>query len=361
MSDREAFLRTILENPDDDLPRLVFADWLQENGDEDRADFIRIQCELAQTPKSDPRRKELESRSQAYLRLHQVQWQSDLPYWEGVRWETFERGFVASVRVDSPQAFFLHAKEIIEYAPIQHLSFHRFYAEHAKQLANVPPLKQIRSLDLEDGNRIGNLGLEALAESPYLPNLRSLKLGGNGLGPASVRALAHSKTIDKLMLLDLHRNDLFDDGAEALATSEQMKSLENLRLGYTQLTDAGVSSIANSPYLNQLWFLYLSTNFIQSEGAISIARSPYLRDLEELYLDYNQIGNEGAIALANSRMLANLEVLYLRRNGIGDKGGHALASSPYLQEIKEISLGENQFLMAYESLRNRFGGRVMLQ
>jgi len=26
MSDREAFLRTIVENPEDDVPRLVFAD-----------------------------------------------------------------------------------------------------------------------------------------------------------------------------------------------------------------------------------------------------------------------------------------------------------------------------------------------
>jgi uncharacterized protein (TIGR02996 family) len=32
MSDREALLRAILEAPDDDAPRLVYADWLQESG-----------------------------------------------------------------------------------------------------------------------------------------------------------------------------------------------------------------------------------------------------------------------------------------------------------------------------------------
>lgn len=46
MNDRPAFLRAILENPDDDAPRLVFADWLDERQDP-RGQFIRVQCALA--------------------------------------------------------------------------------------------------------------------------------------------------------------------------------------------------------------------------------------------------------------------------------------------------------------------------
>lgn len=34
-------LQDIIENPTDDVPRLVYADWLEENGAEERADFIR--------------------------------------------------------------------------------------------------------------------------------------------------------------------------------------------------------------------------------------------------------------------------------------------------------------------------------
>ncbi len=41
MTDGEALLRAILEVPDDDAPRLVYADWLQENGLGRHADFIR--------------------------------------------------------------------------------------------------------------------------------------------------------------------------------------------------------------------------------------------------------------------------------------------------------------------------------
>lgn len=47
MNDRDSFLRAILAAPDDDVPRLIFADWLDENGEPERAEFIRVQCELA--------------------------------------------------------------------------------------------------------------------------------------------------------------------------------------------------------------------------------------------------------------------------------------------------------------------------
>jgi uncharacterized protein (TIGR02996 family) len=45
-AEEEAFLRAIVENPDDDTPRLVFADWLDEH-DDPRGEFIRVQCQLA--------------------------------------------------------------------------------------------------------------------------------------------------------------------------------------------------------------------------------------------------------------------------------------------------------------------------
>lgn len=49
MLDREPFLRAIFAAPDDDLPRLVFADWLDEHGDHTWAELIRVQCELARS------------------------------------------------------------------------------------------------------------------------------------------------------------------------------------------------------------------------------------------------------------------------------------------------------------------------
>ena len=46
-TEAEAFLQRIRAYPDDDAPRLVFADWLDEQGDP-RGDFIRVQVALAQ-------------------------------------------------------------------------------------------------------------------------------------------------------------------------------------------------------------------------------------------------------------------------------------------------------------------------
>jgi uncharacterized protein (TIGR02996 family) len=42
------FLDDIRAHPADDAPRLIYADWLQDHGEEERAEFIRVQCELAQ-------------------------------------------------------------------------------------------------------------------------------------------------------------------------------------------------------------------------------------------------------------------------------------------------------------------------
>lgn len=46
MSDRDHFLAAIRSAPDEDLPRLVMADWLDENGESERAELIRLQIQL---------------------------------------------------------------------------------------------------------------------------------------------------------------------------------------------------------------------------------------------------------------------------------------------------------------------------
>lgn len=47
MTDGPALLATILSQPDDDTPRLVYADWLEEDDQPERAEFIRAQCRVA--------------------------------------------------------------------------------------------------------------------------------------------------------------------------------------------------------------------------------------------------------------------------------------------------------------------------
>ena len=50
MSDRDALLAAIRENPDDDTPRLAYADWLDEQGgtsNEAQAEYIRLEIQHA--------------------------------------------------------------------------------------------------------------------------------------------------------------------------------------------------------------------------------------------------------------------------------------------------------------------------
>lgn len=49
----DALLEDILEHPGDNTPRLVYADWLDDNGDPERAGFIRLQIRMAAGAASD--------------------------------------------------------------------------------------------------------------------------------------------------------------------------------------------------------------------------------------------------------------------------------------------------------------------
>jgi uncharacterized protein (TIGR02996 family) len=69
----EAFLAAVAAAPDDDLPRLVAADWLEESGDADRAEFIRLQCELA-LPGDPDRAERLRTREREFLNSPAAAW-----------------------------------------------------------------------------------------------------------------------------------------------------------------------------------------------------------------------------------------------------------------------------------------------
>ena len=120
-ADHVPFIKAIKSSPDDDLPRLVFADYLDENGDPDRAEFIRLQCHLAQpkflTKAGNPRMRRASAarnRCRALLNLHWREWavlpdgykSASVPSLIGGRTfnvevdgvvQVFRRGFVAEV------------------------------------------------------------------------------------------------------------------------------------------------------------------------------------------------------------------------------------------------------------------------
>src|SRR5436309_3487752 len=81
-------------NPADDAPRLVLADWLEENGDEAdraRAEFIRIQCELARSRVAG--RSDLEWRERSLWWQHVETWLG--PVYDASSGFRFHRGLAA--------------------------------------------------------------------------------------------------------------------------------------------------------------------------------------------------------------------------------------------------------------------------
>lgn len=97
MSDslERAFVADIIAHPDDDARRLIYADWLTDNGDAARGEFIRVQIELERQPLDAPGRGALEDREANLLAAHEERWLSPVPA-ELLRW-TWRRGFLATV------------------------------------------------------------------------------------------------------------------------------------------------------------------------------------------------------------------------------------------------------------------------
>jgi uncharacterized protein (TIGR02996 family) len=101
MSDEDALLSAIIANPDEDTPRLVYADWLDENGQPERAEFIRVQIELESVELGSPEHLALRRRQAIILSKHRDQWLRQLPRsLEAVRYH-FRRGFAEIGEVDS--------------------------------------------------------------------------------------------------------------------------------------------------------------------------------------------------------------------------------------------------------------------
>jgi len=89
MRDERSFLEAIAATPDDDGPRIVYADWLQQAGDP-RGELIAVQCALAAG-----RTAELAARERALLDRHEAEWLAHAGLWPGEA--RFQRGFIERV------------------------------------------------------------------------------------------------------------------------------------------------------------------------------------------------------------------------------------------------------------------------
>src|SRR4051812_22083155 len=148
MTIEQAFLDDVVTHPDDDAPRLVFADWLEEHGDADRATFIRAQCRLRTLCAFDPKRYGLEAAEAELLPRHEKKWKKPLAKITA-RCE-FGRGFVEKVAL--PAAKFVSvADDLFRLAPVQKLRVLQIALGWDK-LLHCEGLARLRTLDLSYSN-----------------------------------------------------------------------------------------------------------------------------------------------------------------------------------------------------------------
>lgn len=149
MTHEEAFLQSIVENPDDDTPRLIFADWLEENGQGERAEFVRVQCELAKPCRlgysdrfhvddacasCDPlwnRERVLSASCREWANLPAL----------GSPWFIDYHG--PKIRGQPPRALFVRG--FVEQIAISTVNF----LAHGRSLVRAAPLRQVRLVDRE--------------------------------------------------------------------------------------------------------------------------------------------------------------------------------------------------------------------
>jgi uncharacterized protein (TIGR02996 family) len=387
MTTQQALLQAVCDNPEDDDVRLVYADWLDDTGDAEnqaRAEFIRLQVELARMAGPDETVEAAECRVDLELRtselLHEKNrfstWACPLRVVEGPALAmklapfapgTFVRGFM-NFAMAEPAEFLAAGESLFDISPVHGLytsvSGACMVNESAQQFLQASWLKRIRRIEVNVAGEAAEqfFTADSLSEleelslrsgglsppgtpvlSPALRRLRSLKLDGGFLRhPESVIRLAE-------LLPDAHLTHWIAichpqakaEVMQALQNLPQFRTLKSLVLAPSPyheqpLGRATIVSLSRAPCWNSLRTLRLGG--LSDEEAIALAQAPPAPNLRELHVSH-EMSIRGVTALAESPLLRSITDLDMGcGSGIGDDGAEALAKSTMLPRLFSLSL-----------------------
>ena len=382
-TDREPLLKSVLAAPDDDDVRLVFADWLEENGESDRANVIRLQCEVARAPRWTRRWQEATWLADELFDLHGADWcAKELPRLEGIEWTELERGFVSTIRVRDVAALYAHDAAIgalgtvsrvempsldestVERPPgsVGWLKTLRLRGEEHTirregSLLSAPTSLEIVQLD--DDDVLTSL-LDWLANRFSDPSAKSelsqLRVEGNHtIGMAFVRefveateaAVASGKPA-KLTDLVLgtrfidYDSGYFEDptlgptGARILAEAQSLQGLETLDVSRQRIGNDGLAALVEAfPRLRDL-----SARYVQCDRVETFRRAKGA-PFDRLDLSGNALSDGAATVLAGAHRLASLKSLGLDTCEIGAEGLRTLTGTSFWQTLHTLDLSRN--------------------
>jgi uncharacterized protein (TIGR02996 family) len=327
--DEQSFLTAILAAPDDDTPRLVFADWLDERGTDDdkaRAALIRTQCAAELLPPGSPERRRLDRQASAIVKANEKRWLKDLRAGKFGTDYKFRRGFLDGVSM-SPTKFIKRGGDLLTLAPTLRSVRFPYAANEVTELAASPFLARIASADLTLMCTCGFCGIDEelrdLFKSKHAHNLRALNISRDRVDAEVVGALVRSPNLANLTELDLSDNPLGGDGLAALAKAKNLGRLTALTLSRVCKASSaadltGFQTFARSKHFPALKRLTLEGDAVNAVAVTALVAAPFFPQLTHLDLSHNRIGEQGAKALAGAD--TSLETLDLSGNALGARG-----------------------------------------
>lgn len=229
MTDREALLRAVAANPDEDTPRLVYADLLDELGGEAncaRARFIRMQIDLVRNPGRNWFANSDRLCVVAQLAgLFADKWFDELPKWaadearkQRLRADDFPRGFIDTFHVN-----------------------HKTFVQRGHELFAAAPIKRIVAPELFSGS-----DLTTFLISPFLIRARSLALPGSNGDHAASLIRTSGAALSLIEELDLSNSRLSDAGAAFLAQAPTLRNLRVLVAHRSYLSERGTARLLDA-------------------------------------------------------------------------------------------------------------------
>lgn len=282
MSECAAFINAILDNPDDDTARLVFADWLEEHGEPERAEFIRIQIE----PEKASEDRRLHNDPGARIAgKHGAGFGGGWRKAIGIS-ETqgeYVRGFLTGVGIDSTPGFLDLTERVLALEPVMfevqlqtwRRNSPKAEREELQEIASLAGSPHMRAVTKLWHRRYGYgterlFGGERLAQlmaSPYLTNLREIDISRDPtIGLAGVKAIADAPAEFAIESLGLAGTitGFAADALKVLATAPRFKALKRLSLRGNELTADDVRLLLGSKTLPHALHLDLYGNHFSS-------------------------------------------------------------------------------------------------
>jgi uncharacterized protein (TIGR02996 family) len=230
---KESLLKAIVNNPDDDFPRLVFADWLEEHGDVERAEFIRIQCRIAErnrlefVPQMDPDRIRMEE----LQKQNAERWIAELGTVRGFDFETkFHRGFpIAIVNRMSVATKSATLADLLSRVPFDYVSLYRIREPDITSIANWSAPSRWRHLQIYNSCHESFPFTERILKKSTLGGLRSIEFHG-WFGSELTQAVCESAARQNLEQLSIHWPSIQDGDRPLLPLLTKSRCPESMKI-----------------------------------------------------------------------------------------------------------------------------------